>query len=117
MFRSIVRPVRASRFSKTVNFPQNNSSSIPAKRHGFNFDKPPGRGCLAQPAAFSTSRTEPNVSSKIEQRQRGPRTRDVIACFQGRANPIPEIYFAQHTTGLIQSRGGLHLSENQPRSL
>ena len=54
MFKSIVRPVRVSRFSKTVSLPQNNSSSIPANRHGFNFDKPPGRRCLAQPLASSS---------------------------------------------------------------
>src|SRR6266545_3001528 len=89
MFKSIFRPVRVSRFSKTVSFPQNNSSSIPANRHGFNFDKPPGSRCLAQPPASSRSRTTPAVISGIEQTQRSPRTVDLIAHARGRANSNP----------------------------
>jgi hypothetical protein len=78
MFRSIVRPVRVSRFSKTVSFPQNNSSSIPANRHGFNFDKPPGSRRFAQPPRSNRNKATPVVSSKTEQTLRSPRTRDVI---------------------------------------
>jgi hypothetical protein len=86
MFRSIVRPVRVSRFSKTVSLPQSNSSSIPPNRHGFNFDRPPDGRCLAQPPTSIRSRTKPVVVSRTEQTQRSPRTRDLIAHARGRAN-------------------------------
>ena len=35
-FKSIVRPDRVSRFSKTVSFPHKSSSSMPGSLHGFN---------------------------------------------------------------------------------
>src|SRR6266571_6582524 len=90
MFKSIVRPVRVSRFSKTVNFPQNNSSSIPANRQGFNFAKAPGRRCFVQPPTSSRTKAAALVViSKMEQTQRNPRTRDLIAHARARANPNP----------------------------
>jgi hypothetical protein len=77
--------VRVSRFSKTVSFPQNNSSSIPSNRHGFNFAKPPGSLCLAQPPKSTSSRTAPVVITKTE--HGSPRTQELIGGAQGRANP------------------------------
>src|SRR6266481_6802195 len=95
MFRSIVRPLRVSRFSKTVSFPQNNSSSIPSNRHGFNFDKPPGSRCLAQPTMAVRRNRTPAAISGTEQTQRSWRTRDFIACPRGGAISNPELAFQQ----------------------
>src|SRR5512132_4417316 len=74
MFKSILRPVRVSRFSKTVRLPQNNSSPTPSSRHGFNFDTPPGSRCLAQPPAWIRRNTTPVVTNNTEQTQRSLRT-------------------------------------------
>src|SRR5262245_6233243 len=41
MFRSIVRPVRVLRFSKTVSFPQSSSSFIPGNRHECSLARAP----------------------------------------------------------------------------
>ena len=89
MFRSIVRPVRVFRFSKTASFPQSSSSSIPANRHGFSFEDRQVNHVLAQPLASRTNRTAPVVISKTEQTQRSPRTREPIVCVSLRANSIP----------------------------
>src|SRR5436190_21690519 len=97
MFKSIVRPVRVSRFSKTVSFPQSNSSPTPGNRHGFNFDNPPNGRCLAQPPTSSKSRTTPVAIEKPEQTQRSPRTRDLIAGTRSRKinqesrNPVSDV--------------------------
>src|ERR1043166_5070785 len=93
MFRSIVRPVRVSRFSKTVSLPQNNSSPIPSNRHGCSFDRPPGSRCLLQPPKSTRSKTAPAVISKTEQTQQSPRTGDLIASAQGRANLLLLVSF------------------------
>src|SRR2546430_17026567 len=85
----MVRPERVCRFSKTVNFPQNNSSSIPANRQGFNFAKPPGRRCFVQPPTSTRTKAVLVVISKMEQTQRNPRTRDLIVHARARANPNP----------------------------
>src|SRR5206468_12802501 len=85
----MVRPERVSRFSKTVNFPQNNSSSIPANRQGFNFVKPPGRRCFVQPPTSTRTKAALVVISKKEQTQRNPCTRDLIAHARARANLNP----------------------------
>src|SRR6516164_9731607 len=68
--------MRVCRFSKTVSLPQNNSSLIPSRRHGFNFDKPPSKRCLAQLVASSIRKAAPLVINKTEQTQRNPRTRE-----------------------------------------
>ena len=89
MFKSIVRPLRVSRFSKTVSFPQSNSSLIPGNRQGFNFDKPRVGRCFVQPLTSHRSRTALIVIRETEQTYRSPRTDELIASSRARANSNP----------------------------
>jgi hypothetical protein len=89
MFKSIVRPLRVWRFSKTVSLPQSNSSLTPSTRQRFNFDKPPDARCLAQPPAWSKRSAAPPAISEAEQTQRTPLTRDFSVRTRDCANAKP----------------------------
>ena len=88
----------ASTGLKTVSLPQNNSSLIPSRRHGFNFDKPPSKRCLAQLVASSIRKAAPLVNQQNgTNAAESAHTRSYRACLCSRnSNQKPGTVGADH---------------------